>query len=272
MSAITWDDIGSHVYESGVDHAVLYLPNGTAVPWNGITGITEKVDSKVETVYFDGMKVNDLATVGDFSASISAYTYPDEFLEVEGLAQIGSGTYLAEQPPMSFGLAYRTKVGDDVEGLSAGYKLHVLYNLTAIPGDKSYKTISNSPSPVDFSWDVTAVPEEINGYRPSCHFIIDSRSVSSGILAQIEDALYGTVSTDPRLIPMDELVTIVTGEVTISIVDNGDGTWTATTSNSALIVLDGTDIGLFTIYDATVVIVQYDAFGNPVTYQISNTL
>lgn len=237
MPVLTWDKVGDRVYETGLDRGVLYLPDGSAVPWNGLTSVIERFNKEVSPVYFDGMKISDLVSFGDFSASMKAVTYPDEFVEIEGLDPVRCGLFYADQPPQTFGLCYRTQIGNDLEGDIDGHKIHILYNVTAIPSEKTYATRSADPSIVEFEWEITAVPEDVPGFRPTAHIIIDTRKVDPWLLEDIEAKLYGTTVADASLIPMSELVTFIAGWFRIQIVDHGDGTWSAITRRDGFIYL-----------------------------------
>lgn len=192
MSRLTWDQIGDRLYEAGLDHGVLYQSDGLGVAWNGLTNIDEDVSGdSAEARYFDGVKVQDTPSIGDFAAELSALTYPDEFLEYEGVEELGSGFFVDGQTSKTFGLAIRTLVGNDVDGLDRGYKIHILYNLTANPGSTMRETLRDAPTPLAFTWSLTSVPSLIEGYRPTAHVILDSRDLPADILAAIEDILYG---------------------------------------------------------------------------------
>ncbi len=193
MAKLQWDAIGQRFFEAGIDRGVLYLPIDNGVPWNGLTSVTDNLESVTsEPVYFDGVKVLDNPKLGDFDATLNAFTYPDEFLEYEGLQFLGDGMYVDDQTPKQFGLCYRTRVGNDVDGLDHGYRLHLVYNVTATPATPTYETMTNTAAPSEFSWNLTAVPEPIPGFRATAHIILDSRYLEPDILAAIEDILYGT--------------------------------------------------------------------------------
>lgn len=241
MPELVWDRVGERVYETGLDRGVLYLPDGSAVPWNGLTSVIEQFDNKSSPVYYDGMKINDLVTLGDFSASMKAVTYPDEFIELEGLKPAKQGLFYADQMPQSFGLSYRTQVGNDLDGEVAGYKIHILYNVTAIPSDKTYATTSSDPSIVEFEWDITAVPEEVPGFRPTAHVVIDTREIDPWLLEELLVILYGNTAANASLIPMDELVTLIVEWFRVQILDNGDGSWTAIAESDGFISVVGNE-------------------------------
>lgn len=197
MTKLLWDQAGQRLYEAGLDRGVLYKEDTFGVPWNGLTSIDENLSNIAsDPIYFDGVKYIDQPKVGDFSATLNAYTYPDEFLEYEGLQSLGGGLFVDDQRPKQFGLSYRTKVGNDVDGLDHGYKIHIIYNLTAVPQAETYETLSNSVTPVPFSWQISAVPVPLFGFRPTAHFIFDSRFLPPEILTVIESILYGTDSVD----------------------------------------------------------------------------
>ena len=264
MTRLVWDSVGERVYETGLDKGVLYLPDGSAVPWNGLTSIIEKFDKEFSPIYYDGMKVNELVILGDFSATMKAVTYPDEFVELEGIVPTRPGVFYADQRPKPFGLCYRTKLANDLEGDSLGYKLHIIYNVTALPNDKTNASESDTPSLVEFEWSITAVPEEIPGFRPTAHIIIDSRNINPFLLGEIEKILYGSEDEDALLISMLDLVTYINEWILVEIIDNGDGTWTATTSYPGIIFIDETEQA-FTLLDVNAVYLDAD------TYTISNT-
>jgi hypothetical protein len=238
MAGLVWDKIGERIYERGLDKGVLYLPDGTAVPWNGLTSIVEKFDKETTPIYYDGMKVNELVILGDFSAIMNAITYPDEFLDLEGFVSTRPGVFYGDQRPKPFGLCYRTKIGNDLDGDSLGYKIHIVYNITALPNDRSYASLTESPSLVEFEWSITAVPEEFPGFRPTAHIIIDSRTIDPWLLEEIEEILYGSDSSDASLMPMPELISYINDWYRLKITDNGDGTWTATEARPGFISIN----------------------------------
>lgn len=264
MTGLVWDSVGERVYETGLDKGVLYLPDGSAVPWNGLTSIIEKFDKEFSPIYYDGMKVNELVILGDFSATMKAVTYPDEFVELEGIVPTRPGVFYADQRPKPFGLCYRTKLANDLEGDSLGYKLHIIYNVTALPNDKTNASESDTPSLVEFEWSITAVPEEFPGFRPTAHIILDSRTIDPWLLEELEVILYGGTSADAALIPMPELVNYISDWYRVKIVDNGDGTWTAFTARDGLLSINEAE-QLFTLLSANV------TYLNATTYVIRDT-
>lgn len=210
MTALVWDQPGQKVYESGVSEGVLYLSDRSGVPWNGLTSVEERFTGGAATpLYFEGQKYNEILSVSDFSASLKAYTYPDEFLRYEGLQEPETGFYVTAQTPERFGLSYKTKIGNDLNA-SAGYKLHILCNLSAVPSNKAFKTNSTDISLIEFEWVLSAVPARIPGFRATAHLIVDSTRISSELLQDIEDILHGTDSTEAYLPDFVELVNLAT--------------------------------------------------------------
>lgn len=260
MPKLVWDKIEDRVYESGLDQGVLYLPNGSAVAWSGLTSVVEHSSSEVTPVYFDGRKINDLVVPGDFSATMKAITYPDEFSEFEGIGELRNGVFVGDQKPKPFDLGYRTRVGNAAEGDSANFKLNLIYNVTAIPSDKSYATLGQDPSLVEFEWNLTAIPEEIPGFLPTAHLVFDSRELDPWLLEELEAMFYGTTAAIPSLLPMLDLVDYVSTWYRVKITDNGDGTWTATTQRDGFITILNAVEGTFKIEHVNAVYVDEDEF------------
>lgn len=227
MGALVWDQPGDRLYETGISKGVLYKYDGYGVSWNGLTSIDEGNTDEVEPVHFDGIKFNDLVTVGDFSGVLRAFTYPEEFLHYEGTLKDQTGFYVYNQQKTRFGLSYQTRVGDDLNGTDSGYKIHILYNLTAVPAERTYETIGDEVEPLEFEWDLTSIPEEIDFFRPTSHIVIDSREIDANLLRDIEDILYGDDEEDAHLPTLKSLATFIRNWDRLIITDNGDGTWTA---------------------------------------------
>lgn len=215
MAALTWDQVGERFYETGVDHGVLYLPdsmgdyiNGYA--WNGLTTVTESPSgAESNPQYADNIKYLNLVSAEEFGATIEAYTYPDEFGQCDGTASPEPGLYLGQQGRRAFGLAYRTLVGNDLDGTDYGYKLHLVYGALAAPSEKAYATINDSPEAITFSWEITTTPVAVDGYKATALLTIDSMQVDPAALAALEVILYGAVGDDPRLPFPAEVITLV---------------------------------------------------------------
>lgn len=262
MVALTWDNISEKKFYTGVDRGVLYPQNGSGVPWNGLIGVEESSNSELKTYYLDGVKYLENLSPGDFEGSLKAFTYPDEFEEICGLAILAPGLILYEQTPKSFGLSYRTRVGNILNGTDYGYKIHLLYNLLATPDTLSYQSEGSSVTPVEFSWGLTGTPPNILKYRPSVHIVIDSLTTPLDVIKLIEDRLYGTDTQNPSLPSIQELAELYGYLGALIITDNGDGSWTA---------LDVSDTYITMIDETTFQIDNADAILVGNTYTISST-
>lgn len=211
MTEIQWDEVGARRFETGVERGVLYLPDGSAVPWNGLTAVSENTEREVKSYYIDGIKYLDHQVADAYSAKLEAFTYPDEFEDVLGVSQFEPGVFLHDQPGKTFGLSYRTKVGNDLLGADYGYKLHILYNLTASASAPTMSTLSESVGVSTFSWALTAVPPAMTGARPTAHISLHSLAIDPDLLSQIEDLLYGTPTTAPAQPDLVSLLALVEG-------------------------------------------------------------
>ena len=263
MTTLVWDQTGQHFYESAISKGVFYDSYGVGTSWNGLTSVEENVVNEVQPVYFDGTKFNDIVTLGDFSAVLKAWTYPDEFLPYEGILEEQAGFFVADQPISRFGLSYQTKIGNDLEGLEYGYKIHVLYNLTANPSARTYESISSEPHPHEFEWNITGIPEYIENYRATVHIILDSTKLDPWLLEDIESILYGDENGDAYLPPLKGFATFIRKWDRLIIIDHGDGTWSAESPRDEdIVMLDDTT---FQITSDTAV------YLDPDTYNISSS-
>jgi len=258
MARIQWHQAGSSIYESGLDRVVLYVGTNPGVPWNGVVGITEDDATEVEPLYFNATKYNDILTLSDFAGSIVAYTYPDEFLACQGILENEDSIYVTGQAKSRFNLAYRTLIGEDGKDLTAGYKIHLLYNLTAIEETRTYKTLVLESELQSFTWKLTGIPENISGFRPTSHLIIDSRKINQYLLADIEDVLYGLNTEDAKLPTMKSLLTFIRKWDRIIIEDNLDGTWTI--ESDALGVITLVDSTTYTIDSPDIVVIDANSY------------
>jgi hypothetical protein len=222
MTALTWDGTGEKVYETGVDHGVLYTRDEDGVydngfAWNGLVTVTESpTGAESNKTYADNIIYGTLISVEEFGATIEAYTYPDEFGDYDGTAAPAAGVVVGQQARRSFGLSYRTLKGNDVDGTALGYKLHLVYGLTAAPSEKAYSTVNDSPEMITFSWEVISVPTNVTDLRPTSIITIDSTQVDSGALAALEELLYGGIASDPSLPTPDEVIALFAGAATAS--------------------------------------------------------
>lgn len=217
MAALTWDGSGERLYETGVDRGVLYVMSaggtyGTGVAWNGLTGVTESPSGAEETaLYADNIKYVSLYSAEEFGATIEAYTYPDEFAECDGSAELATGVTVGQQTRKMFGLCYRTLLGNDTDGQSHGYKLHLIYGATASPSEKAYATVNDSPEAITFSWEVTTTPVNVTGMSPTASITIDSTKADATCLAALEAKLYGSEPSGTPTLPLPDVVkTIMT--------------------------------------------------------------
>lgn len=223
MSKIVWDQTGERFFETGVDRGVLYPINNEGkytpgVAWNGLTAVTESPSGAEPTdLYADNIKYLTMRSAETFGATIEAYTYPDEFGQCDGSAEIATGVIIGQQARKTFGLCYRTLLGNDVDGQDHGYKLHLIYGATASPSEKGYATVNDSPEAITFSWEVSTTPVNVNGFKPTACITIDSTKANPADLASLEEILYGKdagaegtpAAVDPRLPLPDEVAEIM---------------------------------------------------------------
>lgn len=215
MTKIKWDETGEKIYETGVKNGVLYLPNETGeyvkgVAWNGLTAVTESPSGAESTpLYADDIKYVELQSAEDFGATLECYTYPDEFAECDGSAEVAPGVIIGQQNRKTFGLCYRTTLGNDVKGNEYGYKLHLIYGAKASPSEKSYSTINDSPEAITFSYEITTTPVNVTGHKPTACLTINSTKVEAGKMQQLEALLYGAESTEAKLPLPDEVINLL---------------------------------------------------------------
>ena len=214
MAKLVWDAVGDRFYETGVRQGVLYpMSNGTypkGVAWNGLTAITESPSGAEPTpLYADDIKYLNLLSAEEFAATVEAYTYPDEFAECDGSATLSAGVTIGQQPRKTFGLCYRTVLGNDTENDNHGYKLHIIYGAMAAPSEKAYASINDSPEAITFSWELSTTPVNVTGFKPTASITIDSTKVAEGKMAALEKILYGDGDTEARLPLPDEIKTIM---------------------------------------------------------------
>ena len=210
MPPLTWDEVGDRLYETGVDHGVLYIPDSAGiynlgVAWNGLTTVTESPSgAEPNPQYADNIKYLNLISAEEFGGTIEAFTYPEEFGQCDGSALPEPGVVIGQQGRKMFGLSYRTKVGNDVEGTEFGYKLHLIYGAQAAPSEKAYATINDSPEAISFSWEITTSPVPVTDHKPTALIVIDSTVVDPAALASLEALLYGT--TVAAALPLPDAV------------------------------------------------------------------
>ena len=216
MSKIVWDEVGERFYETGVKNGVLYPQDSTGaypkgVAWNGLTAVNENPSgADANDIYADDDLYLTLRGKEIFGATIEAYTYPDEFGVCDGSAELAQGITIGQQTRKAFGLSYRTAIGNDVDGVDHGYKLHLIYGATASPSSKNYQTINDNPEAMTLSWEIKTTPIKVTGHKPTACLTIDSTKVAEGVMKKIEDKLYGTESGEATLPTPDEILALVT--------------------------------------------------------------
>lgn len=218
MAKLVWDKTGDRLYETGVKNGVLYIPTAgvysKGVAWNGLTAVTESPSGAEATaLYADDTKYLSLMSTEEFGATIEAYTYPDEFAACDGSAELADGVMIGQQKRSTFGLCYKTTIGNDTDGNDHGYKLHIIYGALAAPSEKAYASINDSPEAITFSWEITTTPVNVTGAKPTASLVIDSTKADPSKLAALEDILYGKdgdSATEPRLPLPDEIKTLMT--------------------------------------------------------------
>ena len=216
MSKIVWDEVGKHLYATGVKTGVLYPQDSTGaypkgVAWNGLTAVNENPSgADASDIYADDDLYLTLRGKEIFGATIEAYTYPDEFGVCDGSAELAQGVTIGQQARKAFGLCYRTAIGNDVDGVDHGYKLHLIYGATASPSSKNYQTINDNPEAMTLSWEIKTTPIKVTGHKPTACLTIDSTKVAEGVMKKIEDKLYGTESGEATLPTPDEILALVT--------------------------------------------------------------
>lgn len=219
MAKLVWDQAGERLYETGVKNCALYPQSNGAYPkgvaWNGITGVTESPSGAEATaIYADDMKYLNLYSAEEFGATITAYTYPDEFAVCDGSAELVEGVTIGQQARKTFGLAYKTVLGNDTDANDHGYKLHLIYGAMAAPSEKAYATINDSPEAIEFSWEISTTPVTVSGAKPTASLTIDSTKADPSKLAALEKILFGDDTAGdtagPRLPLPDEVKTLMT--------------------------------------------------------------
>ena len=218
MAKLVWDKTGDRLYETGVKNGVLYIPTAgvysKGVAWNGLTAVTESPSGAEATaLYADDTKYLSLMSAEEFGATIEAYTYPDEFAACDGSAELADGVMIGQQKRSTFGLCYKTTIGNDTDGNDHGYKLHIIYGAMAAPSEKAYASINDSPEAITFSWEITTTPVNVTGAKPTASLVIDSTKADPSKLAALEDILYGKdgdPASEPRLPLPDEIKSLMT--------------------------------------------------------------
>jgi hypothetical protein len=207
MTALVWDQVGQRQYETGVDRGVLYLPSGGAVPWNGLVSVVETRAQELKSYFMDGVKYQDNLIPAAYSAKLQAFTYPKELDSFIGGAELAPGVVAYDQVTNLFNLSYRTGIG--LAGIDHGHKVHLVWNVSATPSDVSYNTQSDSSTLTPFEWTLTGAPNSTVNFRPIGHVSFDSNIVSDSVMNSLEDIIYGSPTTDPRMPSIDDIYGLI---------------------------------------------------------------
>jgi len=224
MARLKWDAVGERFYETGVDHGVLYIPDAGGnyvggVPWNGLTTVTESPSGAEATPqYADNIKYLNLVAAEEFGGTIEAFTYPDEFEQCDGTASPVAGVSIGQQSRKTFGLSYRTLIGNDIDGTDYGFKIHLVWGALAAPSEKARATVNDSPEALALSWEFTTTAVEVGEidgtqYKPSATLTINSKRVDAAALNALMDILYGTIGAEPRLPLPAEVFALFNGAI-----------------------------------------------------------
>ena len=215
MAKMEWDKTGERLWETGVEQAALFLLDeagayGNGEAWNGLIGVTESPSGAEPTaLWANDKKYGELLSTEEFGGSIEAYTYPDGFKACNGEAEIAPGVTISQQTRKTFGMAYKTLVGNDVVGTKYGYKLHLVYGAKAAVSEKANQTISDSPEAMTMSWEFSTTPVAVEGFEPTSHLVINSKTVAPEKLAALEAKIYGSEDTEPSLPLPNEVLELI---------------------------------------------------------------
>lgn len=253
MTRLVWDVIGERLFETGIDRGVLYVDD-VGYPWSGIVSVDEAPSGgEARSYYLDGIKYLNLPDKEEFKATLQAYYSPKEFDACDGVGLIHSGLRATQQRRKSFGLTYRTRIGNDINSSSHGYKIHILYNALAAPSRRTYSTENATPQVALLGWDLTTKPVPIPDLAYSSHLVVDSTEAPTSSLAELEDILYGSDSTTPRLPTPDEVAALFMSEIPFVVTDLTGGLFEISGSDIAVADLGG---GLFEISGDTVITID----------------
>jgi hypothetical protein len=207
MTRIDWSQAGQRYFETGVDRGVLFVNGDPGVPWIGLVNFNHRQSGGESSPrYLDGIKISNRSSPEEFEGTLEAFTYPVEFERCDGTYRAENGLRVTQQRRRPFNMVYRSKIGNEIAGLERAYKLHLMYNLKAEPSDRGYRTLLDQSEPMLLSWNITSRAVPIEGFRPSAHFIIDSRDIPAELLIELENLLYGTEESDSSLPTPGELL------------------------------------------------------------------
>lgn len=237
---LTWDNPNERYYQHGLDRGVLYIPGKDPIPWNGLTSFDEGSGGETSMLYRDGVVYLADVDASDFTASMSAIFFPDLLGECLGIPEVTDGFFVDNQKPKRFGLSYRSLVGSGTKGDMFGYQIHMVYNVMASLGTRNRKTLTKDPEPMTFDFDLVCTPVKLPGYRPTAHYVIDTRNMSQSKITQLEDILYGSGSTVGELPDPITFFDIMNYGSAIVVTDHGDGTFSIDGSNDNVFMTDAT--------------------------------
>ena len=245
MSKLEWNRPQDQTFETGVDRGVIYVEGGSAVAWSGLSSVQDGGESTLKEFYIDGIKYLAVISPRDWKGSLVAYTYPEAFGAMLGIEELADGLYADSQAPGRFGLSYRTMVTAPAVDKKQHYKIHLIYKVMASLGPTDYTTLSAAAAdPSSFEFELAAVPIKIPGFRPTAHIILDTRKMDAPTLSTLEAMLYGDANRSPTMPTIDELIDLLKFGDDVTVVDNGDGTWTASGSNKNVYMTDATHFGI----------------------------
>ncbi|QFG13627.1 major tail protein [Arthrobacter phage Shepard] len=246
MVALAWDKVGEKIFEAGVEKGVLYKQNVSGVydngfAWNGLVSVNESPSGAEANKQYANNKVYaNITSAEEFSGSLEAFTYPKEFAECDGYAELTDGVSIGQQRRVPFGLSYKTKIGNDIAELDLGYKLHLVYGAKAAPSERNYTTINESPEAMTMSWELTTEPVEVAGKRPTATLVVDSTKVNAAKLLDLENILYGTAGTNPRLPLPAEVASVLGTNLTVTAQPTAP-TYNATTDQITIPTVTGVE-------------------------------
>lgn len=218
MTKLAWGASGTREFEAGADRGVLYVGTNPGVAWNGLISVGEKPNGGEPTPYYlDGIKYLNVAATEEYEATIQAYSAPYEFNACDGTGELANGLMITQQPRKSFDFSYRTLIGNDLLSTDYGYRIHLVYNALSKPPSRDNQTLEKTTSANTLSWDISTTPDWAQGYKPSSHFIIDTRRTDRIVIDEIESILYGNNVNDPRMPTVVELIDIFNTYATINI-------------------------------------------------------
>lgn len=217
MSKLEWDKAGNRKYENGVDHGVLYTKKTVGdttkwvgVAWDGLTSVAESPEGGDKTdLWADNIKYGSMRAYESFGGTIEAYTYPNEFAKCNGEVSLVEGVTIGQQDREMFRFSYRSNQGSD-ESDNIGYKIHLVYNATCSPSERTFETINDSPDAITFSWEFDTNPINVTGHKATSIVTIDTTKLSENALTALENVLYGTAEADAYMPDPDDIFDIIT--------------------------------------------------------------